>query len=156
MIRTKFTSEDFNLAKAEYMKRNKIYNKPAICGLCAEIALHKLAGLEWKFTWDASDIRLRGEEYQQKSRLENDVKKTRFNVDHKSDYSNIRGFIFSKVYLNADNSGQVMTYPNALDRYYVEGNAYSFKVYGRHIDESKIIGCDERYKIPLEEMFTPL
>jgi len=150
MIRTDFTTEDFRLAKSEYLKRNKRYNEAAIGGLCAEIAICRAAGQEWEFSWEASDITLAGEEFQLKSRLEDHVRKTRFGISHKSDYSNITGFIFSKVYLNADKSGHVMTYPDAYDRYYVEGNGYDFRTYGRFINESMLLSCDNRHKISLE------
>ncbi len=150
MIRNDFTKEDFRLAKGEYLKRNKRYNKAAIAGLVAEIVLCRMAGQEWEFSWDAHDIILDGEKFQMKTRLEDNVKKTRFGISHKSDYSEIAGFIFSKVWLNADLSGHVMTYPDAYDRYYVEGEGYEFRVYGRHIDESKLLSCGDRHKISLE------
>jgi len=150
MIRTEFTKEDFRLAKSEYLKRNKRYNEAAIVGLCAEIAVCRMAGQKWEFSWEPHDIILDGEKFQMKTRLEDHVKKTRFGIDHKSDYSEIAGFIFSKAWLNADKSGHVMTYPEAFDRYYVEGNGYEFRTYGRHIDESKLLSCGDRHKISLE------
>jgi hypothetical protein len=150
MIRNDFTKEDFRLAEREYLKRNRKENEAAVAGLCAEIAISRAVGQDWEFSWDASDHTLAGKEFQHKSRLEDHKIKTRFGISHKSDYSNITGFIFSKVYLNADKSGHIMTYPDAYDRYYVEGNGYDFRTYGRFINESMLLSCDDRHKISLE------
>lgn len=167
MIITTFTTEDFELVNSEYLRNsprkrfdsNKdVDNHIAkVAGLCAEISIHKSIGLDWKFSFDSSDISIGGKEWQIKSRYEsgpgNPPKKKMFTISHKSDYSNIAGFIFSKVHINADMSGRVETYPHAYDRYYIEGNGHEFRTYGRMIKENFLHEsvCDDKYKIDLKE-----
>jgi len=168
MIETTFTTEDFEEVNKEYLKNSspKRFNTTKsidnhlakVAGLCAEISIHKSVGLDWKFSFDSTDISIGGKEWQIKSRYEsgpgNPPKKTMFTISHKSDYSNIAGFIFCKVYINADKSGRVETYPHAYDRYYIEGNGHEFRTYGRMINEKYLHEsiCDDKYKTKLEPL----
>ena len=169
MIITTFTTEDFEQVNKEYLDntpKKRFSNTKSIdnhlakvAGLCAEISIHKSVGLDWKFSFDSTDIFIGGKGYQIKSRYEsgpgNPPKKTMFTISHKSDYSKVEGFIFSKVYLNADRSGRVETYPHAYDRYYIEGNGHEFRTYGRMINERYLHEsvCEGKYKTELSYLF---
>ena len=160
MIKAHFTREEYKRAWDAYFKANKKRNvskntTAAVAGFVSEIVLCRLAGIVWKFAWDAADIILCGLLWQLKSRLESGggsfAKKTRFNISHGSDYSNIEGFIFSKVHLNADMSGRVELYPDAYDRDWVEENGTVFNSW-RMIEEAKLKVCNTSSRTPLESL----
>jgi len=152
MIKAYFTREEYKRAWDAYFKANKKRNvskntTAAVAGFVSEIVLCRLAGIVWKFAWDAADIILCGLLHQLKSRLESGggsyAKKTRFTIEHKSDYKDIDGgYIFSKVHLNTDASGWVEYYPNTYNKDWVEKNGISFNGW-KMIDESKLETCDD-------------